>query len=162
MLPADKNNYRNAMSCFPTGVAIATILGEQKIPIGVTINSITSVSLSPVLLLFCLGNQSQVHDEFLSVAKEQGHWWISILASNQAQISQRFTVLDQHNWQLTPHDTDLDTRLPIIKGAVAHLTGVFEKVIEAGDHTIFMANASYVFSRKEAKPLIYYHSSYRL
>jgi flavin reductase (DIM6/NTAB) family NADH-FMN oxidoreductase RutF len=160
LLPVDKNNYRQAMSCFPTGVAVATILDAQAMPMGVTINSLTSVSLSPLLLLFCLGNQSYVHKEFLRVSASKGHWWISLLASNQSEISKRFAAFNRQNWHLTPHDKDPETGLPIIKGAVAHLSGVFENTIEAGDHTVFIAKVLQVSSHKETKPLIYYHSSY--
>jgi flavin reductase (DIM6/NTAB) family NADH-FMN oxidoreductase RutF len=161
VLPVDKNNYRQAMSCFPTGVAIVSILNDQAAPIGVTVNSLTSVSLSPVLILFCLGTQSQAHKEFVKVASRSGRWWISLLASNQSDISQRFAAFNQKNWDLTPHDTDPQTGLPIIKGAVAHLSGVFDTLIEAGDHTVFIAKVSYVASQKESKPLIYLHSSYQ-
>ena len=159
-MPVDKNNYRQAMSCFPTGVAVASVLGRQDAPIGVTVNSLTSVSLSPVLILFCLGTQSQACKEFLTVASRHGHWWISLLASEQSDISQRFTAFNHQNWHLTPHDIDPETRLPIIKGAVAHLSGVFEQTIEAGDHTVFIAKVLQVASQKDSKPLIYLHSAY--
>ena len=41
------NDLRKAMGCFATGVAIITTSDEQFEPIGVTINSFTSLSLEP-------------------------------------------------------------------------------------------------------------------
>ena len=40
------NDLRKAMGCFATGVAIITTSDEQFEPIGVTINSFTSLSIS--------------------------------------------------------------------------------------------------------------------
>ncbi len=42
--------YKKAMSCFPTGVSIVMTDDSSEI-VGVTINSLTSVSLNPCLLL---------------------------------------------------------------------------------------------------------------
>ena len=39
------NDLRKAMGCFATGVAIITTSDEQFEPIGVTINSFTSLSI---------------------------------------------------------------------------------------------------------------------
>ena len=57
--PTFTRSFRDAMGAFPTGVAIVTALRPDGTPCGLTVNSLTSVSLDPVLLLVCLGRSSE-------------------------------------------------------------------------------------------------------
>ena len=45
---------REALSCFPTGVVVVTTLGDNNAPVGMTINSFSSVSLDPPLILWSI------------------------------------------------------------------------------------------------------------
>lgn len=54
----DPVTMRNTMGRFTTGIAVVTtITGGQ--PYGMTVNSLTSVSLDPPLLLVCLANDAR-------------------------------------------------------------------------------------------------------
>jgi flavin reductase (DIM6/NTAB) family NADH-FMN oxidoreductase RutF len=50
----DPRTLRDALGCFATGVTVVTCLGANGNPAGLTVNSFTSVSLDPPLLLVCL------------------------------------------------------------------------------------------------------------
>ena len=50
----DPRTLRDALGCFATGVTVVTCLAEDGTPAGLTVNSFTSVSLDPPLLLVCL------------------------------------------------------------------------------------------------------------
>src|SRR3954451_1459668 len=53
----DSRTLRDALGCFATGVTVVTCLNETGAPAGLTVNSFTSVSLDPPLLLVCLYKQ---------------------------------------------------------------------------------------------------------
>ena len=50
----DTRALRNILGCFATGVAIITARGADNAHIGVTVNSFSSVSLDPPLVLVCV------------------------------------------------------------------------------------------------------------
>ena len=64
-MPLDTRKFRDVMGTFTTGVTIITTL-ENKMPHGITANSFTSVSLSPPLVMFCLGKSSTNFDAFMN------------------------------------------------------------------------------------------------
>ena len=48
----DSQLFRQSLGCFPTGVIVATTLGDNEAPVGLTINSFSSLSLQPPLVLW--------------------------------------------------------------------------------------------------------------
>src|SRR5262249_25600424 len=48
--------YRRALGTFATGVTVVTAEDSEG-PLGLTVNSFTSVSLDPPLILWCLGDE---------------------------------------------------------------------------------------------------------
>ena len=54
----DPRTLRDALGCFATGVTVVTCVNEKGEPAGLTVNSFTSVSLDPPLLLVCLYKQA--------------------------------------------------------------------------------------------------------
>src|SRR6185369_1647745 len=54
----DPRTLRDALGCFATGVTVVTCLKPDGEPAGITVNSFTSVSLDPPLLLVCLYKQA--------------------------------------------------------------------------------------------------------
>ena len=53
--PPDPATLRRLFGRIPTGVSVVTALASEGQPIGVTIGSVAALSLTPPLLLFCLG-----------------------------------------------------------------------------------------------------------
>ena len=55
-LTVNAEDYRSAIGQFATGVAVISCLDSSGRPVGITVNSLTSVSLDPPTLLWCLGD----------------------------------------------------------------------------------------------------------
>ncbi|NDA78871.1 MAG: flavin reductase, partial [Actinobacteria bacterium] len=56
----DHSAFRHALAQFPTGVTVVTGQSSARnLPVGLTVSSFNSVSLSPPLVLWSLSNQSQ-------------------------------------------------------------------------------------------------------
>jgi flavin reductase (DIM6/NTAB) family NADH-FMN oxidoreductase RutF len=67
--------FRRAMGAFATGVTVVSAARPGAGLSGMTVNSLTSVSLQPRLLLWCLGDQSERYDTFA----EAEHWGVTML-----------------------------------------------------------------------------------
>ena len=65
----DTRAFRQALGSFPTGVAVITALSPSGAPMGITVNSFTSVSLEPPMVLWCLDKKS---DRYAVFAKANG------------------------------------------------------------------------------------------
>src|SRR5687768_8685153 len=81
----DPLTYRHAAGMFATGVLVITTGREREFR-AVTVNSFTSVSLDPTLLLFCLDNRSRT----LPLLQECGTFTANVLRDDQEHISRMF------------------------------------------------------------------------
>ena len=77
--------YRRVLGGFATGVVLVTTDGPTG-PAGIVVNSFTSVSLRPRLVLWCLGDASDRFDIFASAEA----WAINVLCADQHDIAARF------------------------------------------------------------------------
>ena len=69
----DTKAFRDALGCFPTGIAVMTAgVGAETSHIGITVNSFTSVSLDPPLVLWCIDRRSRRYPPFRRSARFHG------------------------------------------------------------------------------------------
>src|SRR5215472_18563966 len=128
----DLRAYRDALGCFPTGVAVVTANGIGA-HIGITVNSFTSVSLEPPLLLWCMDRRSQRHDIFVKAES----FTISILGTEHKDVSSRLARPGEHALDgIALVRTELGP--PALADSLAIFECKVEKMIEGGDHTILL------------------------
>jgi Conserved protein/domain typically associated wit h flavoprotein oxygenases, DIM6/NTAB family len=82
----DAREFRNALGRFATGVTIVTTRTPDGEPWGVTVNSFSSVSLEPRLVLWSLAKKSYSLEAF----QKTGSFVIHVLAADQEHVSNRF------------------------------------------------------------------------
>src|SRR5688572_8869104 len=82
----DARDFRNALGAFPTGVCLATALGPGGKPEGLTINSFSSVSLSPPMILWSLARSASS----AAVLRDAEHFAISVLSAQDRELSSHF------------------------------------------------------------------------
>src|SRR5580692_7031730 len=87
----DARAFRDALGSFPTGVAVVTAAGADN-AIGITVNSFTSVSLEPPLVLWCMDARSQRHDAFVQAPG----FTVSILGTGHREVSSRLAKPGEH------------------------------------------------------------------
>ena len=75
----DSLRLRSALGSFVTGVTVVTTRNSAGEPVGLTVNSFNTVSLSPPLVLWSLSRQSSSMPGFLGAA----HYAINVLAGDQ-------------------------------------------------------------------------------
>ena len=151
--PAD---YRRAMGRFLTGVSVIGTV-HHGIPYGMTVNSLTSVSLDPLMLLFCASPRSRT----LSLVLAENRFAVSVLASDQENVARRFSNSAAEErfadlgWRKSPGEQ------PLLNQAVAWFDCVVTDVLPGGDHRIVLATVTGVWeAREERRPLIFHRGNF--
>lgn len=130
-------SFRTVMSCFPTGVTVVATRDAGGQPLGLTVNSFTSVSLDPPLVLVCINRHANSHDPLLA---GRG-FTVSILSGAQADVAARFAKrpsegrFDGVAWRPAPSGN------PVLAGCAAWLDCSVHEVVNAGDHTLILGKA---------------------
>jgi flavin reductase (DIM6/NTAB) family NADH-FMN oxidoreductase RutF len=124
--------FRRVMSAFATGVTVVSAARPDGRMSGITVNSLTSVSLKPRLILWCLGDESERYESFA----EAELWGVSILAAEEEALALRYARAEQETIQ--PDEADWFAGAPVLKAGVGHLAcRTYERRI-AGDHLIII------------------------
>lgn len=152
----DIRGFRNALGCFPTGIAVMTASSDEASHIGITVNSFTSVSLAPPLVLWCIDRRSRRYPAFANATG----FTVSILASNHQAVSSRLAGAGEHNLDgiaLIP--TELGP--PALADALAIFECTRESVQDAGDHAILIGRVLRFAQHDGAgAPLVYFQGKY--
>ena len=153
MKKISEDNFKKTLSKFATGITVVATT-KNSICYGKTINSFSSLSLSPPLVLFSLNTKSSK----LNIFKNSNTISINILSKNQKNISANFA-------KNNPDWNDIDYELlkngnPIIKNCLSNLDCKIINKIKKGDHIIFICKVIYVSINEKLKPLIYFNSRY--
>ncbi len=83
----DRRHYRRTCARFATGITVVTTLDSHGHPHGMTVNSFSSVSLDPPLVLVSIDLKNAILGHFISSS-----WFaINILAEHQEDLSRRFS-----------------------------------------------------------------------
>ncbi len=153
MKKVNLKNFKKTLSKFTTGITVIATNKNSHL-YGKTINSFTSLSLSPPLVLFSLDIKSSK----LKIFNNSRFISINILSKKQKLISDNFA-------KNTPDWNNIDYKLlkngnPIIKNCISNLDCRIMNKIKKGDHIIFICKVLKVMNNDKLKPLIYYNSKY--
>lgn len=145
----ESKNLRRTLGCFATGVAVVTTKDENTSPSGMTINSFSSVSLDPPLILWSLSLKSARLDIF----ERAEYFAVNILAEDQLNLCQHFSstksdLFTDIAWQPSAHGQ------PILDGVVASLECRTWKLYEGGDHIIILGEVL-SHQHQDKAPLIF-------
>ena len=147
--------FRQTAGHFATGVAILTSVHEGE-PIGMTVQSFTSVSLEPLLVSLALSRTSATWPRI----RATGQVCINILASDQEELSRHFARSAAERfaglpWSVSPNG------LPVLGSVLAWLDCVIEATQAAGDHEVALcAVRELAVSRADAEPLLFFRGTY--
>ena len=145
--------FKKTLSKFTTGVTVVCIKDKNLI-YGKTVNSFNSLSLSPPLVLFSLGNYSSSIKKFLN----SKYLSINILSKKQKNISNHFSSKNPDSKNIDFENVSNNSTF--IKGCIANLECKLIDKIKKGDHIIFICKVINVKQNDKLKPLSYYNSKY--
>ncbi len=149
-------DLKNTFARFATGVTVVSCLppGDNARPQAMTVNSFTSVSLDPPLVLWCIDKHSRIFKEF----DTSSNYAVSILGADDQKWSEHFATPGQHGFDDIDYDT-LTTGAPLLKGRIAGLDCEIASRHDAGDHVILVGRVVKVDYQDE-KPLLYVGRQY--
>lgn len=160
LVPVTPRSLRDAMGCLATGVCVVTTVVDGH-DVAMTANSVTSVSLEPPLILFCVAEESRFRDAVIS----EGRWGVSVLDATSYELSSHFARPGRHSdgqFERVRHHRGATTGVALLDTSVAELECVTEATYAAGDHTIILGRVSSLFQRGEgAHPLLFHGGRYR-
>ncbi len=127
--------FRRVMGQFTTGVTIVTTRSQDGIA-GLTVNSFTSVSLDPLLVLVCVDLRSQS----LPVFRAGGVFAVNILAQEQEELSNCFasSTDERYNYFCHARHHVAATGAPILAGTLGFVDARITAEYPGGDHVIFL------------------------
>ncbi len=147
---------RNAFGQFPTGVTVITANPDGYSPFGMTVNSFSSLSLSPPLLLWSLQNDSECWNAFQASTQ----YTVNVLADDQEELSRLYAKKGDHALQ-DDHYCIGASGCAVLNNVIASFECSIEERIEGGDHTILIGRVLEFDSRADAQPLVFFSGQYR-
>lgn len=123
---------RHAMGAFATGVTVVTALGADGLLSGMTVNSLTSVSLKPRLVLWCLGDKSARYQPFADASD----WGVTILPADTEAVARRFARAETQD--VAPDEAEMFGGVNVLRGGLVQLACRTHDRKQAGDHLIII------------------------
>lgn len=152
----DPRAYRDTVGLFATGVAVVVgRAGEEHV--AMTVNAVSSVSLDPMLVLFCPGRRTR----FAAHIERLTGFTVNVLRHEQRALSTFFAG----GWQeaTPPPYRFVPSRSAMrLEGSLASLDCATHSVIEAGDHWIVLGRVLELHvGIKPHHPLVFFGGKYR-
>ena len=147
--------YRDVLGQYASGVTVVTTVLDD-VPVGMTCQSFTSVSLDPPLVAFLPMKTSRA---FAAIRKSR-RFCVNFLAAEQADVSNTFASLADDKfaevtWQPTSNG------MPLIDGVVGWVDCTVQDVHEAGDHYLVIGRVEDLGHGDADKPLLFHRGRYR-
>lgn len=146
----DPRAFRNALGGFATGICVVTTQADTGRPVGMTINSFSSVSLDPPLVLWSIGRTSPSFPVFTTADR----WAINVLAEDQEALSNAFAKSSKDKFGGVDWLPGIGGA-PILPGTVARFECVTEHLYDGGDHIILVGRVEAFEHDGDRAPLLF-------
>lgn len=149
-----QRSFRDVMGCFSTGVVVVAAESADG-PVGMAVNSFTSVSLDPPLIAFCAALTSTTWPAI----RATGGFAVTILSDEQEELCRTFAARGADrfagcDWVRTPAGR------PVVEGGLGWLDCRIRTVQVEGDHELVIAEAAAWSPRYGGRPLIFHSGRY--
>jgi len=152
----DRIELRNAFGQFATGVTVITTNPEGYEPLGMTVNSFSSLSLEPALLLWSIQNDS----ECLAAFNAADTYAVNVLADSGEELSRFYAQKGDH--ALREADYHLgEAGCPVLNACLTSFECAIEERVDGGDHTILIGRVLAFNAKPDLKPLVFFGGQYQ-
>ncbi len=167
MADFDDEAFRTVLRRFATGVAVVTTWDSEH-PWGTTVNSFSSVSLQPPLVLVAFDRGRRI----VPALRRTGRYAVNILGEEHQALSDCFAggpapafaahAGDDERAELCGAEWRRGvTGLPVLVDAIAFLECTIVDVHPAGDHDLYLARVDAATAvGEQPMPLLYYSGRY--
>lgn len=147
---ADPRQLRNTLGNFATGVVVLTYESGGAYH-GVTVNSFTSVSLEPPLVLVSMMRTSRALNYLL-----ERPFAVNVLHDGQLPAAMQFAGRPQE----TPIEWVTDGKAPRINGSLAYFQCQPWAAYDGGDHVLVLGKVESHGEQEDIKPLLFYRGKW--
>lgn len=149
-----QQEFRNALGGFATGITVITTLGKNGQKVGMTANSFNSVSLTPPLILWSIGKNTNCFEDFMAAEAFAVH----VLAEDQQDLSNLFATSGIDRFAGLECNEGL-SGVPILPHYSVCFQCKMAKQYDGGDH-IIMTGEVVQFDDNGLQPLVFYRGNY--
>ena len=151
----NERDFRDAMGSFATGICAVTANNAGGEAIGMTVNSFSSLSLDPPLVLVCLGVESARSQAIIN----SGRFNISVLSDQQMDVSNHFAQPGQGLAADGMVETGANGA-PVVPGSLAQIECDVEAKHPGGDHVILVGRVTRLTTDPGGEPVLYFRGRY--
>lgn len=148
-------DMKAALSSFCTGIAVITACGSDGRPVGMAVQSFSSVSLDPPLVCFCPARTSTTWPRIHAA----GAFAVNILAADQEELCRGFAVTGGDKFAGVSWRPGA-SGAPLLDGVLATVECVPEGVLDGGDHAIVLGRVTTLTTHRDGAPLLYFRRGY--
>lgn len=147
--------FLSVMRKFPTGVVLLTAIREDGSVKAMTVNSVTSVTLEPPLILVSVGRERNTYSHICRTQR----FSINILSVAQDPVARFFSKEDQPAEKYPTTFTFSKSGYASVDGCIAFLGCKVVATHEYGDHSLFIGEVEDALI-KDGQPLVFFESKY--
>jgi flavin reductase (DIM6/NTAB) family NADH-FMN oxidoreductase RutF len=146
----DPNAFKGAMAAMPSAVTVITTFASDGTPAGATLSAVTSLSMTPALMLACFDQ----HSDTLKAVRATGRFLIHVLADGQQELALAFAKKGNDkflglSWAKGP------LGLPRFGGSAVTIACRLHDTIPGGDHAIVIGEITEIDIDSARPPLVY-------
>jgi flavin reductase (DIM6/NTAB) family NADH-FMN oxidoreductase RutF len=150
----EPSHLRHCLSRFTTGVAVVSYRAEGDIR-GLTVNSLTSVSLDPPLLLVSVARSARADAHLGGVP-----FTVNVLGTAQVDVALHFAGRLRGPLEVGWHSTG-EHLAPTLEGALASFRCRAWTSYDGGDHRLHLGRVVEVDARSDGEPLLFDRGRFR-
>ena len=153
-------DFRRVAGRFASGIVVVTTRLDGT-GHAMTVSAFTSVSIDPLLVLFCAEKVARFHDSVLA----SGTWAVSVLGEDSEKIARWLATRGRPlvgQLDAFRHHAGPRTGAPILDDALAAMECRTVAVHDGGDHSIVVGEVIGVAEpNPDGRPLLHYSGRYR-
>ena len=149
----EPDHFRHVLGHLPTGVTVLTAHSPSG-PVGMSANTVTSVSLDPPLILVCAAKSS----ETWPAIRAAGRFCVNVMGAHHEEHARRFATRGLDRFE----ESVLSERAagPALEDAIAWIDCELVAEHDGGDHTIAVCRVTALEPGPEREPLVFFRGRY--
>lgn len=154
-MPVTSDEFRSALSRFPSGVTVVTTRDAENRFHGITVSAFCSLSLEPPRVLICVEKTTGSH-----IALQSSQTFVvNMLSDEQRDLSELFASTADNKFEELKIGTGIDG-IPTLPGCLATLECRVTNSYDGGDHSIFVGEVEKA-TVNDGDPILYFRGDYR-
>jgi flavin reductase ActVB len=154
-MPVSTEEFREALSRFPSGVTVVTTRDGDGRFHGITVSAFCSLSLDPPRVLVCIEKITGSH----AALETSRTFVVNMLSAEQRETSERFASMIENKFDQVEFEAGIDG-IPVLLGCIATLECRVTDFFDGGDHSIFVGEVEKAVVH-DGDPILYFRGDYR-